>query len=86
MVAERLCKEVREFSPVIGGKRIDLTISIGVANAALGISGIANLMQCADDALYEAKRLGRDRVATFVARADGNFAGATQAAGTSTPI
>lgn len=39
-----------------------VTLSIGVAQARPGVDGIPELMRLADNALYEAKRLGRDRV------------------------
>jgi diguanylate cyclase (GGDEF)-like protein len=62
IVAERLCDMVRECSPVIQGEKHHLTVSIGIATATLGMSGIAILMKRADDALYESKRGGRNRV------------------------
>ena len=62
-VAERLCKHVRECSPPVEGEKLRITVSIGIASATLGMSGIEALLKCADDALYEAKRSGRDRVA-----------------------
>ena len=40
-----------------------VTVSIGMAPATLGMSGIHALMQAADRALYRAKELGRNRVA-----------------------
>ncbi len=41
---------------------IHLTVSIGVAHAGAGDGGIEELYRAADDALYRAKRDGRDRV------------------------
>ncbi len=60
--AERLCTFVKECSPTFDGVRPLLTVSVGVATASAGTSGIEALMKLADQALYEAKRLGRDRV------------------------
>jgi diguanylate cyclase (GGDEF)-like protein len=64
IVAQRLCEMVRECSPTVQGERLDLTVSIGIATATLSMSGIATLMKRADDALYESKRAGRNRVSS----------------------
>jgi diguanylate cyclase (GGDEF)-like protein len=60
----RLCDSVRAHSFLVNGKRVQLTISIGVASlsAASPDSAGANLKERADEALYAAKRGGRDRV------------------------
>ena len=63
IVAERLLAQVRECVYPIGNENIGLTVSIGVASATPSMSGIETLIKRADDALYEAKRSGRDRVA-----------------------
>jgi len=44
------------------GERIRYTISAGVASIADGIDGIDLLLKRADQALYAAKRGGRNRV------------------------
>jgi diguanylate cyclase (GGDEF)-like protein len=63
IIAERLLAQVRECVYPIGDENIGLTVSIGVASATPSMSGIETLIKRADDALYEAKRSGRDRVA-----------------------
>src|SRR5262249_40349157 len=40
------------------------TVSVGVAEGAAGKDGLRSAMKEADDALYEAKRAGRNRVVT----------------------
>jgi len=60
--AERLCALVKECSPAFEGVSPALTVSIGVAAARVDTAGIEPLMRQADQALYEAKRLGRDRI------------------------
>lgn len=61
----RLCDSVRGHPFTVNGKQIWLTISVGVVSSggpatqdAVGM----NLKQRADEALYAAKRGGRDRV------------------------
>jgi two-component system cell cycle response regulator len=43
---------------------VQLTLSLGVASTGPGIGDIDALMKAADDALYEAKAAGRNRVAS----------------------
>jgi len=61
--AMRLCDTVRTHPFLVNGKRMQLTISIGVAStSAIGDDGTGRTMiQRADEALYDAKRSGRDR-------------------------
>jgi diguanylate cyclase (GGDEF)-like protein len=60
--AERLRQQVRDCSPTIDGEKLDVAVSIGIAAATLSTSGIDSLLRRADQALYEAKPTGRDRV------------------------
>jgi diguanylate cyclase (GGDEF)-like protein len=61
-VAERLRRDV-EVSPLLSnGNGLAVTVSIGVAEAGPGMSGIIGLMKDSDRALYEAKGAGRNRV------------------------
>jgi diguanylate cyclase (GGDEF)-like protein len=46
----------------VGRTRITYTVSVGVAEHRLGAESIAETFARADEALYEAKRAGRDRV------------------------
>lgn len=59
--AERLRRQIRDSKPTIYGEKVGVTISIGIAGASTRTSGIEALLWQADQALYEAKRLGRDR-------------------------
>jgi diguanylate cyclase (GGDEF)-like protein len=61
--AERLRRRVEHGSPAVYGESISVTVSIGLAGASIGASGIEELLRRADEALYEAKALGRNRVA-----------------------
>jgi diguanylate cyclase (GGDEF)-like protein len=62
IVAQRLCDMVGEHSPTVHDEKLNLSVSIGIATATLSMSGIATLMKRGDDALYESKRAGRNRV------------------------
>jgi diguanylate cyclase (GGDEF)-like protein len=61
-IAERLRELVQTCCPSVAGERLDLTISIGVAGATIRTAGIETLYRQADQALYEAKRSGRNCV------------------------
>lgn len=62
--AENLRQRVAAHSFALdGGRQLHLTVSIGVATAGIGAQVAAEtLLRRADDALYEAKRSGRNRV------------------------
>ena len=61
-VAERLRKAIEELEFEVEGQRVPLTLSAGVASfPELYIKSAAELILFADEALYEAKRRGRNR-------------------------
>jgi diguanylate cyclase (GGDEF)-like protein len=61
-VAERLRAAVAQLAFVVHGRKVPLRISAGVAAfPELAVKSPADLLELADDALYEAKRQGRDR-------------------------
>jgi len=63
VVAERYRKRVEDFVLVEGGKKFKVTISLGVAcYPNPGINSVDDLIRLADNALYKAKRNGRNRV------------------------
>jgi two-component system cell cycle response regulator len=64
MVAERLRKSIagEPFSVEKGAHRLDVTISIGIATLDRKGEPIADVLKRADQALYRAKRDGRNRV------------------------
>jgi diguanylate cyclase (GGDEF)-like protein len=61
-VAERLRKTVAERSIMLDGVPLQVTVSVGVAEAHPDFHGIPDLLKRADQALYEAKRTGRNRI------------------------
>jgi diguanylate cyclase (GGDEF)-like protein len=60
-VAERLRKHVQERTFHIGAKEIKVTISLGVACIDKNVKTPGDLISRADDALYIAKKRGRNR-------------------------
>ena len=60
--AIRVCDTVRSHSFIVNGKRLHLTISVGVVsmNGAATDGAETNMKERADQALYAAKRGGRD--------------------------
>ena len=63
VVGERLRSKVQDNPLVIDGAALPVTISIGIAEAALGQPSFDALMKTADRALYLAKARGRNCVA-----------------------
>ena len=63
-LAARLCETMRAHPFEVGSARLHLTVSIGViaSDGELGPDVAEELKRRADDALYTAKRSGRDRV------------------------
>jgi diguanylate cyclase (GGDEF)-like protein len=70
VVAERLRSEVAAKSLVVASRSIPATVSIGVATLVAAMSDISDLMKAADQALYDAKHAGRNRVICCISRDD----------------
>jgi diguanylate cyclase (GGDEF)-like protein/PAS domain S-box-containing protein len=62
MLAERFRSAVESQRVQSGDVEIGYTVSIGVASMEAGIGGVDQLLKVADDALYAAKKAGRNRV------------------------
>ena len=61
--AQRVCKTIRQIDVHDRqGKRIHVSVSIGVASLGVDGADLPALMRIADQRLYAAKRAGRDRV------------------------
>ena len=60
--AERLRQQIRDCAPVVEGEKLPITVSIGIAGATATTSGVQPLLNNADQALYQAKHTGRNRV------------------------
>lgn len=63
-LAERCRHEIAKTCIVVRQESVALTASFGVADAT-GATSLAALMRHADDALYQSKKAGRDRVQTW---------------------
>lgn len=61
-IAERLRIGVEQNSTAYGGQSLRVTISLGVVSLSAAAATLEDLLAAADEALYEAKRSGRNRV------------------------
>jgi diguanylate cyclase (GGDEF)-like protein len=68
-LAKKLAEKIRETvgkTPLVGpGRQIHATISLGIAHFPSHAKNAEDLIQFADEALYEAKKLGRNQTHTF---------------------
>lgn len=64
-IAERLRRNVSTVPVSTRGGEVAATISLGVAGLSATIHDLSGLLNCADQALYDAKTSGRDRVAAY---------------------
>jgi diguanylate cyclase (GGDEF)-like protein len=65
VVAERIRERVAGQLLSTQNIQFGVTISVGIATASISMSGIDVLLRAADEALYEAKIAGRNRVAQW---------------------
>lgn len=63
VVAERIRRTMRREGIEFQGKQIDVTLSLGVAEVGPNADTFDDLLKAADEALYSAKRGGRDQTA-----------------------
>jgi diguanylate cyclase (GGDEF)-like protein len=62
ITAERIRQELAKMKMIAGGNSVSITASFGVASYSPGNDEIDTIIQQADQALYIAKRQGRNRV------------------------
>lgn len=65
VVAERIRQRVAGHQLATHRVQFKVTVSVGIATASTGMSGVEALLRAADEALYEAKASGRNRVAQW---------------------
>lgn len=63
--AERIRKAVENTSFDLDGNQIRTTVSIGIAGYPENSNSTEGLMQCADEALYKSKKLGKNKVVAW---------------------
>jgi len=59
--AERLCKQIHDSKAIVKEHEIHVTVSIGIAQFHSGEDSWHSLLKRADNAMFEAKALGRNR-------------------------
>ncbi|MHC1731378.1 MAG: diguanylate cyclase [Bacteroidales bacterium] len=64
-LAQRLLELIRQIKVDVGGKRLHITASIGVASLSPEDRSLTDLLQKADRALYRSKEQGRDQAALY---------------------
>ena len=62
VLAEKLREHIERLMPFINGGPVRITASIGVASNAAGHTSFTDIQRTADQAMYHAKRQGRNRV------------------------
>jgi len=62
LILERLCKALTAQPMDLSGKTVPITLSVGVASLANATDSFEALLERADQALYQAKETGRNRV------------------------
>jgi diguanylate cyclase (GGDEF)-like protein len=62
LLAQRLCQMIGKWSYVYQSRRLDFSISVGVATVTDDIRRPEELLQRADEHLYRSKRRGRKQV------------------------
>nr|WP_314073621.1 GGDEF domain-containing protein [uncultured Roseococcus sp.] len=62
LAAERLRSAVQRHPFILRGQRISITVSVGIAVSQADDADFASLLRRADQAMYTAKSLGRNRV------------------------
>jgi diguanylate cyclase (GGDEF)-like protein len=67
VVAERIRESVAGHVLSVHSVQFKITISVGIASATVSMSGIDALLRAADQALYQAKSEGRNRLAYWTA-------------------
>jgi len=77
-LAERVRSHVAACNIVIGGEKVQVSMSLGVATGQ-SASDSQKLLRAADKALYQAKNAGRNRVEPCISRAAGAGSGPSPA-------
>jgi diguanylate cyclase (GGDEF)-like protein/PAS domain S-box-containing protein len=66
-IAERVRAQVKQYRRILEGEEVGITISVGIVSYPAHASMISELLRRADEAMYSAKRGGKDRSCVFPA-------------------
>lgn len=64
-IGERIRSQVERRRPMISGKETSISISVGIASYPENASGVTELLKRSDEAMYNAKGLGKNQVCVF---------------------
>ena len=64
-IGERIRSQVERYRPKIDGEDVRITISVGIASSPAHASDVTQLLQRVDDAMYSAKRGGKNQLCVF---------------------
>ena len=64
-IAERVRGQVKRYHRVLEGEKVGITVSVGIVSYPAHASMISELLRRADEAMYSAKRGGKDRSCVF---------------------
>ena len=70
VAAERVRKAVQDTPLDLGSRKLSVTVSIGIAGYPGHGSSISELISRADEALYQSKKQGKNRVTVYKGKAD----------------
>ena len=65
IIGERIRSQVEQCRPKISGEELSFSISVGIASYPVHPSRVTELIKRADEAMYNAKGLGKNRVCVF---------------------
>jgi diguanylate cyclase (GGDEF)-like protein len=66
-IAERVRAQVKQYRRILEGEEVGITLSVGIVSYPAHASMISELLRRADEAMYSAKRSGKDRSCVFPA-------------------
>lgn len=64
-IAQRIVKNINQHTFFAKQKEVKVTVSVGIANATTDMCNTDSLYSQADEALYESKSLGKNRVSIY---------------------
>ena len=65
IIGERTRSQVERCRVKLLGEEISISVSVGIASYPLHSSGVTELIKKADEAMYNAKGLGKNQVCVF---------------------